>query len=185
MFDNELRFALGALIGLVFYPLFGFGGRYILLTILLASITMGAFSSIVTLWHTDLIETARVQKVMNAFNKELRDARMNNKKTKLDKLMKMQPEIMKMQSSTMGSQWKIMAYTFVIFIAVFAWLYTMVMALQFRFITVPWSPEVPLLASYVFPVWVLLYSLISIPFGYVIRNIGKIYVLKKEVKPEA
>ena len=181
MFDNEMRMALGAIMGLLFYPLFGFEGKYILLTIFFASITMASFSSVVTFWHTDIVEQAKVQKVMAAFNKELREARMAKKTTKVDKLMKMQPEMMKLQTKAMSGQYKVMAYTMVIFISVFAWLYLMVEALPYRYITVPWSAQVNLMDKYVLQVWVLLYSLMSIPFGYMIRNMGKISILKKEL----
>ncbi len=181
MFDNEVRMALGAIVGLLLYPLFGFEGKYILLTIFFSSITMASFSSVVTLWHTDFVEQAEVQKVIAAFNKELSEARMAKKATKVDKLMKMQPEMMELQTKAMSGQYKVMAYTMVIFISVFAWLYLMVEALPYKYITVPWSPQVYLMDKYVLQVWVLLYSLMSTPFGSIIRNMGKISILKKEL----
>ncbi len=181
MFDNELRMALGAIVGIVFYPLFGFHGKYILLTIFLSSVTMAAFSSAVTFYHTDLVEQARVQKIMSAFNKELNAARMANKTTKVEKLRKIQPEMMQMQTKAMSGQYKVMAYTMVIFISVFAWLYLLVEALPYQYISVPWNMKVSLFSKYVLQVWVLLYSLMSIPFGYVIRNMGKIYIFKREL----
>ena len=182
MFDNELRMALGAIVGLLFYPLFGFHGRYILLTIFFSSITMASFSSAVTFYHTDLVEQARAQKIVGEFNKVLREARMANKTTKVNKLLKMQPEIMQLQTKSMGGQYKVMAYTMVIFISVFAWLYLMVTALPYKYITVPWSMQVDLLHSYVFPAYVLVYSMMSIAFGSVIRNMGKIHILKNELR---
>ena len=181
MFDNELRMALGSIVGVLFYPLFGFQGKYIMLTILFSSISMAAFSSAVTFYHTDMVEQARAQKIMGAFNKELREARMAKKTTKVNKLMKMQPDMMKMQTKAMGGQYKVMAYTMVIFMAVFAWLYIMVVALPYKYVSVPWSEKAYLLDSYVFPVWVLLYSLMSMAFGSIIRNMGKIHILKTEL----
>ena len=73
MFDSEMRLALGALVGLFMEPIIGFHGKYPLITLFLASIIMAAFSTTVTMWHTDLVEQARVQKIMSAFNKELRE----------------------------------------------------------------------------------------------------------------
>lgn len=181
MFDPEMRMALGALVGVFLEPLIGFGGHYPVITLFLASIIMAVFSTAVTMWHTDLVEQARVQKIMSAFNKELREARMKKQTTKVDKLMKMQPELMKMQSSTMGSSFKIMAYTFVIFIAVFAWLGMFVNSLPYRIISVPWAFEVDLNSVHVMNSWFLLYSLGSIPFGIVIRALGKIVVLRRKL----
>ena len=182
MFDNEMRMALGAIVGLLFYPLFGFHGKYILLTIFFSSITMASFSSSVTFYHTDMVEQARAQKIVAEFNKVLREARMANKTTRVNKLMKMQPEIMQLQTKAMGGQYKVMAYTMVIFISVFAWLYLMVSALPYKYITVPWSMQVYLLDKYVLQVWVLLYSLMSIPFGFMIRNMGRIHILRNELR---
>ncbi len=182
MFDNQLRMFLGSLVGLVFYPLFGFHGKYILLTILFSSITMASFSSAVTFYHTDFVEQARAQKIMSAFNKELREARMAKKTTKVDKLMKMQPDMMQMQTKAMGGQYKVMAYTMVIFMAVFAWIYIMVENLQYQYFSVPWEPRAYLLSRHVFPSWVLMYSLMSMAFGSVIRNMGKIYIFKSELR---
>lgn len=181
MFDNEMRMALGALVGLLFEPLIGFGGHYPLMTIFLASIIMGTFSTVVTLWHTDLIGQARMQEVMKAFNKTLREAQLKKQATKVEKLRKMQPKLMKMQTSTMGSQWKIMAYTFVIFIAMFAWLGTFISGIPYRMISVPWYPDVNLFSSYMLQSWILLYSLASIPFSFAVRSIGKIFILKKRL----
>ncbi len=181
MFDNEMRMTLGALVGLLFEPLIGFGGHYPLITIFLASIIMGTFSTVVTLWHTDLIGQARMQKLMKAFNKTLREAQLKKQTTKVEKLKKMQPKLMKMQSSTMGSQWKIMAYTFVIFIAMFAWLGMFINAIPYRIISVPWYLNVNLFSSYVLQSWILLYSLASIPFSFAVRSAGKIFILKKRL----
>ena len=182
MFDNDLRMALGAIVGLLFYPLFGFHGKYLLLTIFFSSITMASCSSAVTFYHTDLVEQAKAQKIMGAFNKELREARMANRTTKVEKLMKMQPDMMKMQTKAMGGQYKVMAYTMVIFMAVFAWLYLMVTALPYKYVTVPWSMNVYLLDRYLFPVWVLLYSLMSMAFGSALRNMGKIHIFRAELR---
>jgi uncharacterized membrane protein (DUF106 family) len=88
---------------------------------------------------------------------------------------------MKMQTKSMGGQYKVMAYTMVIFMAVFAWLYLMAEALPYKFVTVPWSSKVYLMDRYLFPVWVLLYSLMSMAFGSIIRNMGKIHIFKTEL----
>ena len=182
MFDPEMRLALGALVGVFLEPIIGFGGRYPVITLFLASIIMATFSTIVTFWHTDIVEQARIQKIMSAFNKELREARMKKQTTKVDKLLKLQPELMKMQSGTMGSSFKIMSYTFVIFIAVFAWLGMFINSLPYRIISVPWYLNVDLNSNHVFTSWFLLYSLGSIPFGMVIRAFGKIFLLKRKLR---
>lgn len=181
MFDPEMRLALGSLVGAILEPAIGFEGRYPVITLFLASIIMASFSTVVTMWHTDLVEQARIQRIMAAFNKELREARMKKQRTKVDKLMKMQPELMKMQSSTMGSSFKIIAYTFVIFIAVFAWLGMFVNAIPYRIVSVPWYFNVDLNSVHVLNSWFLIYSLGSIPFGMGIRSVGKIIVLRRKL----
>ncbi len=182
MFDREMRMALGALVGIFLEPLIGFGGRYPVMTLFLAAVIMSLFSNAVTLWHTDLVEQAKVQKIASEFNKELREARMKKQTTKVEKLMKMQPEIMKMQSGTMNSSMKIMAYTFVIFIAVFAWLGTYMHTISYPIISVPWALDVDLNSIHVMVSWSLFYFLSSIPFGVAIRSAGKVLILRRRLQ---
>lgn len=72
---------------------------------------------------------------------------------------------------------KSMAWTLFLFIVIFTWLRLFVDVvlnnLGNQWIAVPWSNHVYLNSVYVLPSWVLLYSLLAIPFGQIITRVLK------------
>ncbi|HWM51146.1 MAG TPA: hypothetical protein VNO76_07355, partial [Thermoplasmata archaeon] len=76
-----------------------------------------------------------------------------------------------------SSPYKTMAWTYILFIVVFVWLRLFVditlANLGNQWIAVPWSNHVYLNSAYVLPSWVLLYSLLAIPFGQIITRVLK------------
>ena len=81
----------------------------------------------------------------------------------MKKMLEQQPKIMQKSMEQTTTQLKLMPVTMLIIIPIFAWLAVFVGDLDSTLITVPWSSFADLNESYLFPSWVLLYSLISIP----------------------
>ena len=79
------------------------------------------------------------------------------------------------------TQMKLMPVTMLIIIPIFAWLAVFVGDLESAVITVPWSNFADLNATYVLPAWVLLYSLISVPFGQLLSRGLRYYSFKKRL----
>jgi uncharacterized membrane protein (DUF106 family) len=81
------------------------------------------------------------------------------------------------QMEMMTTPYKSMAWTLLLFIVIFNWLALLVDVrlanLGNQWIAVPWSSHVYVNSVYVFPVWVLLYSLLAIPFGQIITRVLK------------
>ncbi|MCG7845168.1 MAG: EMC3/TMCO1 family protein, partial [Methanomassiliicoccales archaeon] len=78
-------------------------------------------------------------------------------------------------------QLKLMPVTMLIIIPIFAWIAVFVGGLDSTLITVPWSNLADLNASYLFPSWILLYSLISVPFGQLLSRGLRYYSFKKRL----
>jgi len=181
MLNQSIRTLLGELVGLVLYPLIGFDSQYPLVTLLLAGLLMVTLSIVVRSLFTDYVEQARTQKIMNAFNQELRQARLENNLYKIKKLTEKQQEVMSKSMEMSSQQLKLMPLTLLFIIPIFAWVSVFVADLPSSLISVPWSLEVDLNGVNVLPNWILLYTLVSIPFGQLLTRLIRYLQFKKKV----
>ncbi len=187
LFIPSLRIALGIAAGFIFNPLFSFGGYYPLYTILATGVVL----TLINVWarhhYTDWIQMAKVQEKMRAFNKfyrkAYREAMEKNNPARLEKLRKLQikyaAESMSVQSNTM----KATMITLFIVIAIFTWLWTfMQYQANYTYIAVPWSSLVDMNDMFlIFPVWLWLYSAITMPLAWVVQYIFKYFEFKKRL----
>jgi uncharacterized membrane protein (DUF106 family) len=183
LFDQNIRSALGEAVGYVFQPLFGFNYEYVVLTLVITGVIMAAATIVVRHFFTDYVEQAENQKVVSAFNKELRQARLENNTFKTKKLTEMQPQILQKSMKTSSTQLKLMPVTLIVVIPIFAWISVFMVDAHSPLVAVPWSFNVNLLSNAIFfPNWVLLYSLISIPFGQVLARSLRYYDFRKRLR---
>lgn len=109
----------------IFTPfLYAIGGSFVVknpvMAIFLAAVITGMFSTIVRHFFTDYIAMAKMQHVMGAFQKELRDAQMKRDMTKMKKLQEHQQELMMMQTSSQSNQMKSTIPVMIVSIPIFA-----------------------------------------------------------------
>lgn len=158
-------------------PAIGFGGIFPTVTILLAGILTTAISSLIRDHYTNWVKMARTQKVMGAWRREQMEALRKGQQTKLMKLKEAQQGFMKDQMELQATPLKSTAWTLFLFIVIFTWLRLFVDVtlsnLGNQWIAVPWSNHVYLNSVYVFPSWILLYSLLAIPFGQILTRVLK------------
>lgn len=182
MFTPELRMIIGNAVGFVFYPAVGFGGLYPIITLMLAGILMIFLSTILRHFFVDWVSQARNQKIVSAFQKEFRKAKLENNTYKIKKLSEIQAEVMQKSMSGMNSQMKLMPVTMAVIIPVFAWLYIFVsLDVPTTIISVPWYWNTDLNASSLLPNWILLYSLVTLPFGQVLARVLKYFSFRKRL----
>jgi len=184
LFDQDLRAGLGQLVGFVLEPLIGLGGTSPVLTLMLAGVIMTSLTVLVRHFFTDYVAQAESQKVVSAFNKEYRQARLDNNLYKMKKLAEQQQKIMQKSMSMSTSQMKLMPVTMLIIIPIFAWLSVFVAGLPAgtAVVNVPWASNVDLNGWNVMPNWVLLYSLISIPASQVLTRALRYYSFRKKLR---
>ncbi len=186
MFDNNLRLALGRIVGYGLDPVVGFGGTEPVLTLLFTGLLMGFFSIIVRHLFVDWVDMARNQRITSAFQKEFREARMSNNTYKLKKLTELQPQIMAQSFKSSGTQMKLMPVTMLVVIPIFAWLanfiYITVAYTTSTIVTVPWSFDTDMMSSNILPNWVLLYSLLTLPFTQVVTRLLKYFSFSKRLR---
>lgn len=173
----DVGIGFASIANIVLFPLIGFGGHLPTVTILLAGILTTTISSIIRDHYTNWVKMARTQKVMAAWRKEQMEALRKGQTTKLEKLKEAQQGFMKDTMEMQTTPLKSMAWTLLLFIVIFTWLRLFVdvrlQNLGNQWIAVPWSNHVYLNSIYVFPAWVLLYSLLAIPFGLIISRVLK------------
>jgi len=90
IFNPALYTLVGHYVGFALDPVFGFGGRWPVLTIMLAGAFMVLCTTLVRHFTTDWLETAKFQAYQRAFQKEFMKARKENNTYKMKKLQDQQ-----------------------------------------------------------------------------------------------
>ena len=185
LLDPNLRSAFGAAAAAVFWPTIGFGAAYPVLTILIAGSMTTIISSVVRHFFTDWVKTTRINKRDMALRKATMEALRQGNRTKVTKLREVQ---MSTQAETLDVRFapmKSMAVTFLLFILVFSWLgqfvYGNVQTAGTVFFAVPWQTQTDLRSAYLFPAWILLYSLLAIPIGQIVTRVLKLVSFRKRL----
>lgn len=173
LFNEGLRDATGRIVGYALDPIIGFGGRFPVLTIMIAGTIMVAATTVMRHFTTDWIDTAKSQAMMRHFQKEFGAARKENNTYRMKKLQEVQPQVMEKQQEMSKKQLKTMPVTMIVVIPLFAWLFGFVASLDYWWYTAPWNATVNLLETSVFPHWILLYMTLSIPLGALVQKAMK------------
>jgi uncharacterized membrane protein (DUF106 family) len=183
LFDQSMRQSLGRIVGVALGPAVGFGGHDPLVTLLLTGLITSLFTITVRQFFTDWVGQARSARIGSAFNKELREARVSNNTYKLKKLTELQPQMMSAQLKSSQTQMKLMPVTMIVIVPTFAWLANFVyLDLQSVQFSVPWAFNASMTGSSVLPNWVLLYSLLTLPFSQVLTRILKFFSFSRKLK---
>lgn len=182
LFDPSIRRTLGSYVGIGLKPLVGFDGQLPVVTLIMTGLLMTFFSITVRHFFIDWIEQARNQRMMSSFQKEMREARTSNNTYKLKKLTELQPQITAKSLKTSGSQMKLMPVTMVVIIPIFAWLSNFVyFDLSSTTFSVPWEFNASMKSSNILPNWILLYTLVTIPFGQVLQRTLKYFSFSRKL----
>lgn len=182
LFDNNIRQGLGNIVGIGLMPLVGFDGAYPVITLACTGLIMTLFSVTVRHMFIDWISMARNQRIMSAFQKEMREARTSNNTYKLKKLTELQPQMMSQSMKSTQAQFKLMPVTMIVIIPIFAWLANFVyLDLSSTAFSVPWEFNADMRHHNLLPNWVLLYSLVTLPFGQVLQRLLKYYSFSRKL----
>ncbi len=186
IFQPDIAQGFGAIAGIVLFPIIGFGGRFPVITILLAGAMTTGISSILRDHYTDWIKMVRMQKTTSAWQKALREAMRKGNKSEVNKLNKIREGFMKDQMDVQLNSMKPLAWTFFLFIVLFAWLNVFVNATLAstggQYFAVPWAPNVFVnYVPFLFPSWILLYSLLAIPIGQILTRVLKYVRFRKKL----
>ncbi len=174
--NQEFRYSLGMAMNVLLGPLTALP---IHIVILVLSLITGLFVSLIQKYTIDWKVTKNAQEQMKFFQKEFREAQISGNKRKLKKLEGQRAEMMQIQSEMMKQQFKPMAYTMLITLPIFGWLYHLIFTLQPEAtIILPFYGTKILATDRVLrfvPTWLFWYFICSLSISQVIRkllNIG-------------
>ncbi|MFA5452706.1 MAG: EMC3/TMCO1 family protein [Candidatus Methanomethylophilaceae archaeon] len=185
MIDGSNHY-IGKLLNYVF-QIIDFDGQYAVLTLMLMGVIMTALSTIIRSFTMDPIAQTKSQQFMSSFNKELRQARIENNLYKVKKLEEMQSVVMAKSMESSTQMMKSMPYTMIVIVPIFLWVRYFVdvtlAAAGTQIISIPWSVVgVNLMHVFWFmPAWILVYTLVSIPLGQLVMKIIRTYQFKKRL----
>jgi len=184
MIDPTLGNAVSSGMNELLYPAIGFGGRYPIITLVIASLITVTASTIARHVLTDWTEMARIQKQTNHFNKELREATMAGDMPKVNRLKEYQPKVMEMNSRLMFSNLKPMVVTLLVAILIFRWLWAFFDSLDPAIVSLPWNHHwnASRTLCLSFKSWILLYMFLSIPTGQVLMRALKVVSNSQDLK---
>lgn len=174
---------IGSALNSVLYPVLGFGGKYPVVTIVIAGLIVITVSTIIRSFMTDFVAQARNTQIQKEFQAEMKKAKLENNLYKLKKLQEEQPKITAKSMETQTQMMKIMPITMIIVMPVYAWLryfvyndlYNVVIHLPFQDCHL-WD------GLWVMQLFVIIYMVISMPAGYLEGRVVRYIKLKKRLK---
>ena len=197
----SFRQQIGGALDFIFQYI-AFGGEYPVLTLVIAGTIMITLGTVIRGFLQNPIKMARNQQIQSEFNKELRQARIENNLFKLKKLEEMQPQIMAMSMQQSTDQMKVMPITMLFVIPIYAWVWFFLSTgtvdepgkyfcsgneifdtWGYVHVEMPWTAiDLNGVLFMNFPVWIFIYTMISLPIGQIENRLIRLYLLKKELK---
>jgi len=195
MLTLQFRLQIGAALDTVF-QFVAFDAKYPVLSIMIVCTIAILITTIIRSLMQDPLEMARNQQIQSDFNKELRQARIENNLFKMKKLQEMQPQMMENSMKQSTDMMKVMPITMVIFIPIIAWAWYFLNTgtvddpgkyfnpANPPIVDMPWCSNVNLndVAFLAMPIWFLVYMMITLPIGQIENKIIRLYLLKKELR---
>ena len=136
-----------------------------------AGLLVVLLSSSLTNFFTDWKKMGESQEISKAFQKEMQKARKEGNTNRVNKLMKMQPEIFKRQQEASGGMMKPMVFLIIFIWPIFIWLRIFLTGLPYYYFTVPWANQVSFFSKpFLMQAWLWLYLIFSMIVGQVIRQ---------------
>ncbi|HDM36185.1 MAG TPA: DUF106 domain-containing protein [Candidatus Syntrophoarchaeum butanivorans] len=168
----EFRDGVGSAVGILLDPVAARIPFHHLILIL--AIVTGIYSGLIQKYTIDWELMRRVQRNMREFQREFREAQREQNKYKLKKLQERQVEMMQEQAEISKQQFKPMAYTGIITIPIWMWMYQYVNIHRATLdpLILPMIGERALVDPWFFlQYWIVWYIICSIPFGALVRKI--------------
>ena len=185
------RVQIGQALDVVFHFI-DFDGQMPVVTLVIAGLIMITLSTILRFILTDPVGPAMAQYKQRKFSAEYRQARLENNLNKLKKFEAMQPKMMAKSQEQSMAMMTVMPITMIVIIPIYAWIYYFVsldsgcahiIPEELLTISMPWGyaglNDGIILGM---PLWIFVYSLISLPIGQVEAKILLYIKLSKRIK---
>ncbi len=173
--NSGIRNVIGTGLDFVFMPVIGFGHQWPVITLLLAGMLIGLITSIPRYFFTDWVKMGKAQNRMRVFSQTMRDAYRSGQRDRIQKLRKMQQEVMlEQQQVQMNTMKPLMIFSIVTYL-IFIWLFTFVGDLTYSIAAFPWNFDVNLTTRLFFYIynWIVVYFLAVMVTQYFVSMVIK------------
>ena len=192
VFQSVRNGVAGSVIGVAFWPLFGFSGHYPFLTMAIAGILEMLATALAYNWATDWVKAAQVARWGAAFRKVQMAALRSGKKDRIAALTEKQNELTKLTTDVNLAQMKGLAVTWFLVIAIYTWVFLFLNGCAagngsgcttgpaaVHTITVAGSTLNLTGSIWIVPAWFLIFTFYTVPFSLLFRRILKHYSLRQ------
>ncbi len=196
MMFPSIRNSLSDGSGAILEPfLFGTLGleQYFVPTVFILGSSIMIVNTIIRSFFMDPLKQAHHSHRSKQVSQQMREARMSKDTAQIDKMQKLQMEMMPEQMAMQGAMMKPMMFTMIFIIGIFSWMADTVIDFRVDYVSLPWQPmwgfENKIM--WIFPAWIATYITMSAPLGRIVDRHLKLLrykthpvVLSGELIPE-
>ena len=196
MFFPGIRDGLSDGAGIVIEPfLFGTLGleQYFVPTVFILGSSIMIINTIIRSFFMDPLKQAHHSHRSKQISQQMREARMSRDTARIDKMQKLQMEMMPESMAQQGAMMKPMMFTIFFIIGIFQWMANQTLDFRVDYVSLPWQPMWGFenKVMWVFPAWIATYITMSAPLGRIVDRHLKLLrykthpvVLSGELIPE-
>jgi|TARA_B110000467_G_scaffold164887_1_gene196407 uncharacterized membrane protein (DUF106 family)/ribosomal protein L37AE/L43A len=196
MFFPGIRDGLSDGAGIVIEPfLFGTLGleQYFVPTVFILGSSIMIINTIIRSFFMDPLKQAHHSHRSKQISQQMREARMSRDTARIDKMQKLQMEMMPETMAQQGAMMKPMMFTIFFIIGIFQWMANQTLDFRVDYVSLPWQPMWGFenKVMWVFPAWIATYITMSAPLGRIVDRHLKLLrykthpvVLSGELIPE-
>lgn len=176
MFVPGLRVLLADSAGLAIEPLLPFHELYFVPTVFIVGTSIMVVNTIIRSIFIDPIKQAHFSHRQRQVGKQLREAQMARDTARVEKMQRLQMEMMPENMAMQSAMMRPMMFTIVFIIAIFSWMASEVETFRVSFVSLPWLPMWSFneRIMWIFPAWIATYITMSAPFSRIIDRHLKI-----------
>ncbi len=176
MFNPGLRDTLSDVAGTVIEPTLPFHEQFFVPTVFIIGSSIMVVNTIIRSFFMDPLTQTHFSHRNKQISKQLREAQTARDTARVDKMRKLQMEMMPDQMAMQSAMMRPMMFTMVFIIAIFSWMANSVLEFRVDYVSVPWQPMWSMngVILWIFPAWVATYITMSAPLGRIIDRHIKI-----------
>ncbi|MEE3269745.1 MAG: EMC3/TMCO1 family protein [Candidatus Thermoplasmatota archaeon] len=171
-----LRILLADSAGLAIEPILPFHEEYFVPTVFIVGASIMAVNTVIRAYFIDPIKQAHFSHRQRQVQRQVREAQMARDTARVEKMQKLQMEMMPEQLANQSAMMRPMMFTIVFIIAIFAWIQSEVETFRVSFVSLPWVPMWSFNERilWIFPAWIATYITMSAPLSRIIDRHLKI-----------
>ena len=144
--------------------------EYFVPTVFILGSSIMIVNTIIRSFFMDPLKQAHHSHRSKQISQQMREARMSRDTAHIEKMQKLQMEMMPEQMAMQGAMMKPMMFTMIFIIGIFSWMADTVLEFRVDYVSLPWQPMWGFenKVMWIFPAWIATYITMSAPLGRII-----------------